>query len=194
MRIGLFGGTFDPPHLGHLIVARDALESLCLDQVHFMPAHRSPFKRDVEVSAAEDRWDLVQAALEGEPRFVAARHEIDRDAPSYTVDTLRLLVDAYPRVEWVLLVGADQWASFASWRDPEGIGALARVGVLTREGQSTDAVPGDLEVDWTRVDVTRIDISSSQIRARRRAGRSIRYLVPEVVRTLIESKGLYATC
>lgn len=194
MRIGLFGGTFDPPHLGHLIVARDALESLDLDQVRFMPAHVSPFKRDTQVSSAEDRWQLVQAAIAGEERFEASRDEIDRDPPSYTVDTLRDLVAAQPDAEWTLLVGADQWASFSSWRDPAAIGALARIAVLTRDGQRPEQGPTGLDVEWTRVDVTRIDISSSRIRARRRAGRSIRYLVPEAVRTLIESKGLYATC
>lgn len=194
MRVGLFGGTFDPPHLGHLIAAQDALEELGLDRVRFVPAQASPFKTEDRETSPSERLAMVEAAIAGHDDFELCRDELDRPAPSYTIDTVRALRAAEPEVELTLLIGVDQWASLARWRDPLELATLARLAVLAREGQDPTQVHPGLEVDWMQVDVTRIDISSSQIRARRRAGRSIRYLVPDAVRTLIESKGLYVTC
>lgn len=194
MDVGLFGGTFDPPHVGHLVAGLDAREHLGLDRIVFLPARRSPFKPADEGTSAEDRLTMVQLAVAGDPGFGVSRVEMDREPPSYTVDTLRHLATEQPAVRWTLLVGVDQWASFARWREPQEIGRLARIGVLTREGQDPGAVDPGVDVDWVRVPVTRIDISSSALRERLRRGRSVRYLVPESVREFIESKELYAPC
>jgi nicotinate-nucleotide adenylyltransferase len=194
MEVGLFGGSFDPPHVGHLIAAQDVLERLGLSRVRFVPARVSPFKVDEEGAApAELRLAMVEAALAGHPGLEADRSELDREPPSYTVDTLRALRRAEPDVRWTLLVGSDQWASFGRWREPEAILQLASVVVMSRDGADVETRTG-LDSPPRTVPVTRIDVSSTDIRARVRQGRSIRYLVPEPVRALIAANGLYATC
>lgn len=190
--IGIFGGSFDPPHVGHLIVAQDALERLGLSRVRFVPAHASPFKSDgVESTPAALRLRMVEAAVEAHPGFAVDRAEIDRPAPSWTIDTVEAWRAAQPEVRWTLLVGADQWSAFTRWREAERLASLTRVVVLHREG--SDAGDGP-DLPHEDLAVTRIDVSSSGIRARVREGRSIRYLVPEAVRALIEANGLYTTC
>jgi len=193
MRVGVFGGTFDPPHVGHLIVAQDAMESLGLDRVRLVPAHVSPLKTEGPTGTPPDlRLEMVRRAAAGHPGFEISGAEVERDPPSYTVDTLREFSEAEPDVEWTLLLGADQWADFDRWRDPGTIAELARIVVLTRAG--ADARPVRAGVDHEVLEVPRVDVSASDIRRRARTGRSIRYLVPEAVRTLIDEKGLYATC
>jgi nicotinate-nucleotide adenylyltransferase len=194
MRIGIFGGTFDPPHLGHLIAAQDARTALGLDRIRFVPAHRSPLKTEDSGTTPEDRFELVCAATAGDEQFEVSRDELDRPAPSYTVDSLAAWTRAEPGIQFTLLIGLDQWASFDQWREPEQIGRMAHIGVLKRgEGDARQVAP-NLDVAWTEVPVTRIDISSTQVREYLREGRSVRYLVPEAVRSLIEAKGLYSTC
>jgi nicotinate-nucleotide adenylyltransferase len=192
--VGVFGGTFDPPHVGHLVAARDALEYLGLDVVRFVPAHRSPFKREGASSGPGDRLEMVTRAVASDPALRVSRDEIERDPPSYTVDTLRRFSAGEPGTRWTLLLGADQWASFAEWREPHEIARLARIAVLTREGRDPEVMKGGVDVPIIRVPVTRLDISSSEIRERVGRGRSVRYLVPEPVRAFIESKELYAPC
>lgn len=191
VEIGVFGGSFDPPHLGHLNVARDAMEFLGLDRVLFVPARRSPFKGEEDTATSgADRSALCEAALEGADGFAVWRGELDRPAPSYTVDTLEAL--ALPDRRLTLLVGTDTWAHFHRWHRPRRILELARVGVLTRGGYEGPEEPGG-EGPWpcVRVPVRGIDISSSEIRARAEEGRSIRFLVPEAVRRIIEHQSLY---
>lgn len=192
MEVGIFGGSFDPPHLGHMIVAMDALEKLGLDSVRFVPANVSPFKTGEEdTTDPRLRLRMVEAAVDGHPAFRVDRSEIEREGPSWTIDTIDALRAAEPDVRWSLLVGADQWSAFDRWREAERLASVARVVVLAREGLDPQAGP---ELPHLDLPVTRIDISSSGIRARVREGRSIRYLVPEPVRALIEANGLYATC
>lgn len=193
-RVGVFGGTFDPPHVGHLVAARDAREALGLDEVRFVPAHRSPFKEGDAGTAPDVRWSMVACAVAEDDDFTVSRVEIDRPAPSFTVETLRLLSEREPEVEWTLLLGVDQWASFADWKDPREIARLARIAVLTREGRDPASVDPGVPVDRTVVPVTRLDVSSSDLRERVASGRSIRHLVPEAVRAFIESKELYGPC
>lgn len=185
--IGIFGGSFDPVHHGHLIVARAAREQLGLTQVRFVPTGRQPLKRG-HAAAAVDRLAMVEAAIAGEPGFAVEPLEVLRDGPSYTVETLQVLAAQHPGVPLVLLLGADAAADFARWRDPQGIRALARVVVLTRDG-ARGAGPADLEV----VRVPAVEISATAIRARVRAGQSIRWLVPDSVAALIAARGLYLT-
>jgi nicotinate-nucleotide adenylyltransferase len=193
VEIGVFGGSFDPPHLGHLNVARDALEWLELDQVLFVPARRSPFKGRVEGAApGAVRKGLCEAAIREEPGMAVWDGELHRPEPSYTVDTLASLQEPGRRL--TLLLGADQWAQFHRWREPRRILDMARVGVLTRGGyEGPDGPSGDGPWPCVRVPVRRIEVSSTEIRRRARAGRSIRFLVPEAVRRIIEHQSLYGS-
>lgn len=185
MRLGLFGGTFDPPHIGHLIAAQDALIALGLDRVHFIPAASPPHKQSRVISPADVRVGLLRAALSGDDRFVVDDIELRRTGPSYTVDTLREYAARDAHCELYLLIGADQWAEFETWRDPGEIRRLATVVVLTREGSGGDA--RGVQV----VPVTRIDVTSTEIRRRVTEHLPIRYLVPDAVANLIESQRLY---
>jgi len=196
MRIGVFGGTFDPPHAGHVAVAEDARSELDLDRVLLIPAHVSPFKMGERgITDPEVRLRMTEAAVRGSAGLEVDRIELDRDPPSYTVDTLRALKERMPDAELVLLLGADQWASFARWKDAREIARLADIAVMAREGEDPDDIdpgfaPGD-EVTWHPVDVRRVDVSSTEIRERVREGRSIADLVPPPVARLIEEHELY---
>ncbi len=190
-RLGILGGTFDPPHLGHLIVARDAAEALELDRVLLVLAARPPLKSRA-TTPAELRLQMLEAALADDPVLEASDLEMRREGPSFTVDTLAELRALYPDTELVLLIGADQWRQLASWKDPVGIARLARVAVMARSGESQASVDPGVPVTSRTVPVTRIDVSATEVRARVRQGRSIRHLVPEGVRRIIEREALYA--
>ncbi len=194
-KLGIFGGTFDPPHTGHLIAAQDVFEALSLDRLLFVPARRSPTKEHAPEASGDARLRMVSVAIEGDSRFRVSDIELDRGAPSYTIDTLQSLAEAYPHARLVLLIGADQWADFSRWREPGGIAALAELALMTRLGDRPSEVDSGLDeapnFPFTEVPVTRVDVSSSLVRSRVRVGRSIRYLVPEPVRRIIEADNLY---
>lgn len=191
MRLGVFGGTFDPPHLGHLIVAQDACTALALDGVLFVPAASPPHKLGRAHTPASLRLEMLQAATAGDARFRPCDIELRRHGPSYTVDTLRQLASEEPAAELVLLIGADQAREFATWRSPDDIARLAAVVALSREGQASSREP---ELAWLRwLPVTRIDISATDIRRRVAAGEPIHYLVPAAVEAIIRREGLYRT-
>jgi nicotinate-nucleotide adenylyltransferase len=190
-RLGVLGGTFDPPHLGHLIAARDAAEALGLDKVLLVLAPRPPLKSRVS-TAAELRLQMLEAALADDPVLEASDLEMQREGPSFTIDTLTELGRLYPGAELVLLIGVDQWRQLASWKDPVGIARLARVAVMARSGESPASVDPGVPVVSEAVPVTRIDISATAVRARVLQGKSIRHLVPEGVRRIIEREALYA--
>lgn len=184
MRLGLFGGTFDPPHIGHLIVAQDALAALAVERIVFIPAALPPHKRDREVTPAALRLAMLRAATAGNPHFEVDPLELEREGPSYTVDTLRAWARRQPDARLVLIMGADQYAELDGWKEPEAVRRLAEIAVLAR-GDETAAGPA------TVVGVRRIDVSSTEIRARVGEGRSIRYLVPPAVEALIREQALY---
>jgi nicotinate-nucleotide adenylyltransferase len=195
---GIFGGTFDPPHTGHLIVAQDAALALGLDRIVFIPAAQPPHKLGSTVSPAELRARMIELAVAGDDRFRVDRLELDRTGPSYTVDTLRALGTASPDVSWTLLMGEDQYTEFGTWRAPEEIRSRARLAVLARggapvaaEGSGRRPSVQELGGGAVRVAVTRIDISSTEVRARVAAGLPIRYLVPERVAAFIFERRLY---
>jgi nicotinate-nucleotide adenylyltransferase len=194
-RTAVFGGTFDPPHVGHLAVAQDVHEALGLDTVVFVPAARPPHKEGMRITDAEVRFRMVEAAVGEDPRFRVSRLELEREGPSWTVDTLRRLRDQDPGGTLFLLLGADQWAGFGSWREPEAILELAAPVLMSRNGDHPEEVdpglPSGLRPDFRDVRVTRMDLSSTELRRRVREGRPIRYLVPEPVRRIIESEKLY---
>lgn len=186
------GGTFDPPHFGHLVAAQDVADALDLDGVHFEVAARSPLKPDQRPAPGEARLAMLEAAIASDPRFRVGTGELERGGPSYTIDTIRALGAADPVAEWFLIIGVDQLERFREWREPEELARLSTLVVVDRSGTGAHVVaPGDLDVPFESIPVTRMDVSSSQVRDRVRAGRSIRYLVPEAVRRIIEERGLY---
>ncbi len=189
MKIGIFGGTFDPPHIGHLIAAQDACERLLLDRLLFIPAGMPPHKLDHVVSPAALRLEMLAAALLDERRFQVCDLELRRAGPSYTADTLRELKEMYPGDELYLLLGADQVRDLHTWHQPEEVARLSCIVLVSRAGIE---VSPELE-SMTRfsVRVTRIDVSASEIRRRVAEGRAIRYLVPRAVEAIIVERGLY---
>lgn len=189
-RIGIFGGTFDPPHLGHLIVAQDALVALGLERVLFIPAAVPPHKIQREITPAALRLELLRAAVAGDPRFEVSDLELRRAGPSYTVDTLRELQERHPAASLYFLLGVDQFRELHGWREPEAISRLATLAVIGREGELGEGAVAT-RFPHRMVAATRIDISATAVRARVAAGEPIRYLVPERVAAVIEREGLY---
>ena len=190
MRLGVLGGTFDPPHVGHLIAAGDAFESLALDKLVFIPVAAQPLKTDAPAGASpEQRLEMVRLAIQGDPRFSVSDTEIRRGGLSYTVDTLETIKRENPAATVFLIVGMDALAGFERWKNPERIRELAEIAVLSRTGErGVDAkVGGGVTVVGTR----RIDISSSEIRQRLAAGKSIHGFVAESVESYIATMKLY---
>ncbi len=187
MATGLLGGSFDPVHHGHLIAADRAAEALGLERVLFVPCARQPFKEVGPIAAASHRAAMLRAAIAGHPRFSLETLELDRPAPSYTVDTLRALRARWPGERLVLLVGADAAAELPRWRDAAEVARIAEVAVMTRPGCPEVSSPLVRHVVATPA----IEISVRDIRARCLAGKSVRYLVPEAVAEYIEKHRLY---
>lgn len=185
--IGLLGGSFDPIHHGHLLVAQAVLEALDLEELRFVPARSQPFKGGRHSAPAETRARMVAVAIAGEPRFRLERAELDRPGPSYTVDTLRALRVAEPDREFALLVGADAARDLPAWREADALPALATIVVFARPGAEMPELPWPVR----RLTVPGVDISATEIRRRVAAGHPIRYWVPEAVAECIASDRLY---
>jgi nicotinate-nucleotide adenylyltransferase len=188
--IGLYGGTFDPPHMGHLIVAAHVREELGLDQILFMPALTPPHKQDRDVTPAELRLAMVRLAIDGDASFAVSDLEIERGGVSYTVETVKALLALHPGAALTVLIGMDNLVDFGTWRDPAGILALARVAVMTRPGYVPGA-GGAYLTQMTLCEVPHIGIAARDIRRRVAEGKSIRYLVPDAVGSFIHEHGLY---
>ncbi len=187
MRIGVLGGSFNPPHNGHLIIASDAFEALGLDRLYVIPAAANPLKeRQAHAPSPEQRLEMVRLTFGGDNRFEVSPIEIERGGLSYTVDTLETLAGRHPEAELVLLLGIDSLKGFDKWRRPERIRELATLAALAR-GDGEKEVPQDVEIVTTR----RIDVSSTEIRARLTEGRPIRGFVAESVERFISSAELY---
>ena len=183
-RIGVFGGTFDPVHVGHLAIALAALESVPLDRVLFVPVWRSPLKDRDPLASTADRVAMLETAIASEPRFALSRAELEREGVSYTVDTLEELRS---QGELFLILGSDALADLARWRAPDRIRELATILVAARPGApEPDAMHGARTFD-----APRLDISSRELRARAARGMSLRYLVPDAVWEHIKRHGLY---
>jgi nicotinate-nucleotide adenylyltransferase len=190
-RIGVLGGTFDPPHIAHLVLAASACQDLDLDQVWFIPAGRPPHKRNHPVSPAKVRLELLRRALRGRPEFRAISLEIDRRGPSYTVDTLETLHGRFPATDWWLLVGSDMLRDLPNWRRPRRLLELVGIAAMARPGH-----PGRWPAQlprrrYRKIDAPRLDLSSSELRERVARGASIRFLVPEAVESYILRHRLY---
>jgi len=189
VRLGIFGGSFDPPHLGHLLPVIDAAETLNLDAVRFVPAAVQPFKVGRATASPMDRFAMTERLVAGLPGFSVDPTEIQRAGLSFTVDTLAAIAAATPGTELTLLLGADAFALFDQWREPERIRRLATVAVLVRGG---DAMPVVDETSGVRLlQSRRVDISSTELRARVAAGRTIRGFVPDAVADYIAEHRLY---
>lgn len=187
-RIGLLGGTFDPPHLGHLVAAEEARVNLDLDAVHFVVAGEPWMKR--RCSPAEDRVRMVELALEGNTDFVVNRTEVDRDGPTYTVDTLEDLRSRHAQVRLFFLLGADAAARVPEWKKGERCLDLATFVALTRPGYDLDLTGPTLE-QVRRLEIPAIDVSSTDLRNRFRQGRAVRYQVTRAVEAFVRDRGLY---
>ncbi len=187
VRRGIFGGSFDPIHNGHLIVARHAADRLPLDRVHFVPAREQPFKHGRHGAAPEARLAMLLLAVAEDPRFVADARELGRAGPSYTVDTVREVRAEWPEDELFLLVGSDAAREFPLWREAPRLAELARVVVLTRPGSEPPAhgLVGEVLV------VPEVPISATAIRRRVGHGEDVRDAVPPPVADYIESHHLY---
>ncbi len=181
-KIGIFGGTFDPVHHAHLILARFALEKFALERIIFVPARVSPHKND-SVATPETRLQMLRSAIEGEPKFEADDCELQRDPPSYTIDTVHTLKDKNPGAHLFLLIGDDNLAGLPSWRGFEDLRHMVTFVVLQRA--FTPVAHEYLNVD------RRIDISATEIRQRIASGRTIHFLVPQAVEQIIRERGLY---
>jgi nicotinate-nucleotide adenylyltransferase len=197
-RIGLLGGTFNPPHVGHLICAQDAWSQLGLDRVLLVPVHTPPHKEAPADPGVEHRVALCEAAVGDDPRLGVSRIDADVPGPSYTVDTLKRLHDARPGDHLTFIVGGDMARSLPRWREPEAILALAELGVAAREGvgredilEALSGLPSAAE-RLRFFEMPRIDISSTMVRDRIAAGAPVRYLVGNAVAGYISREGLYA--
>lgn len=192
-KIGIYGGTFDPIHIGHLVMAEQARQAAGLEEVWFVPAPIPPHKQGVATSA-KDRFTMVERAVADHPSFRASRVEMDRSGPSYTVDTVRLLCREQPDTRFFLIVGADMVLDLPRWVRIEEILASVEVIGLMRPGVKLDMeqLPDHIKdrVTWVKEGVT-VDLSSTWIRNRVAQGGSVRYLVPEPVRQYMEAHRLY---
>jgi nicotinate-nucleotide adenylyltransferase len=192
VRLGIFGGSFDPPHVGHLLVAEDACEELALDRLVFVPAARQPLKAGREVADAAHRLAMVRLLADGNPRFEVSAVEVERAGLSFTVETLTHFAAQYPAAERFFLVGADVMTTFAQWREPERVLQLARLVVLHR----ADAAPADVPAGGDRAAIRqlstrRIDVSSTEIRQRVRDGKPVRGFVTDNIAAYIARHDLY---
>ncbi len=196
-RIGIFGGTFDPPHLAHLILACEARAQLGLDRLLWVLTSVPPHKLGQQITPLEDRLKMLELALAGEPSFEISRVDIDRPGPHYSADTMKLLHAANPGAVLVFLIGEDSLRDLTTWHEPEKlvaecdeIGVMRRPGVLTDPSALEKEVPG-LTARVHFVDAPLLEISSNDIRRRAADGKPFRYFVPQAVYEYILNKNLY---
>jgi nicotinate-nucleotide adenylyltransferase len=195
--IGVLGSAFNPPHLGHLALAQEALWQLGLSEVILVPTGEAPHKRIADDPGREPRMAMTRLAAADDSRFSVSAVEVDRDGPSYTYETLELLAGDRGQTELVFVMGADAAVGLESWREPERVVELARLAVARRSGVSdaeVESVLRGLGADGraTMLDMPQFGVSSSAVRARAAAGKPLRYLVPESVGRFIEEKGIYS--
>ncbi len=186
-RIGVLGGTFDPIHIGHLAAASEVFSALSLDRVLVVPAAEQPFKAGREVASGKDRLAMARLAVRDDPRFEVSAVDIERGAPTYTIDTLRELAEENPGATWYFVTGADALARLDEWRESEHLRTLATFVGVTRPGYE---IPQGLP-DVPLVEVPALGVSSTDVRRRVSLGLPIRYLVPDVVADYIGEHDLY---
>lgn len=200
MRLGLFGGTFDPIHLGHLLLAEQCREQCRLDAVWFLPSANPPHKQGIAITSAQARVEMLEMAIAGHPEFSVSKLELERSGTTYTVDTLEQLKHEEPARELFFLIGADSLADLVDWREPGRILQLATIVAVNRGREplpQTRALEAKVGRDGMerimRVSMPGIDFSSTDIRRRLKEGRSIRYLVPRAVEVYAREHKLYTS-
>lgn len=196
MKLAIMGGTFNPIHIGHLVCAEEAVWQYGLDKVLFMPTGFPPHKEILEGASSEHRFRMCAIATAGNPRFEVSRYEIDRKQISYTVNTVRHFRSELPDAELYFITGADAVLEILEWKDPQELLTMATLIAATRPGYPLDKISGALNVflrenSVKMMEIPGIGVSSTLIRSRVGAGKSIRYLVLEGVRQFIQEKGLY---
>ncbi len=200
MRIGVFGGTFDPVHYGHLILGEQAREQVRLDQVWFVPAAQPPHKAGRPVTPFRHRAEMLHLAVAGYEPFRVDELESERPGPSFTADTLDELNRRHPGHEWFLLVGSDTLAELPTWHDPAGVVRRAALVVMVRAGGGVApadevharlGLPADVALRMHVIQAPLVDLSASDLRRRVAEGRSVRYLLPRAVECYVEEKHLY---
>ncbi|MBI3467470.1 MAG: nicotinate-nucleotide adenylyltransferase [Planctomycetes bacterium] len=200
MRLGIFGGTFDPIHIGHLILAEHCREACRLDRVLFVPAGQPPHKTGQPITSGKLRREMVELAIAGHPAFGVSTIELDREGPSYSADTLTEISRQDPHAELFFLIGSDSLIDLPTWYDPDRIVSLATLVFATRPSSNLPdfaplrSVLGDARIEQLGkhvVQIPAVHISSSTIRARVASGQTIRYLVPRAVECFIETHKLY---
>lgn len=194
-RIGILGGTFDPPHVGHMVLADCALESLALDALLFVPAADPPHKHGTRVPIAH-RLPMLEQALTLDPRYRLSRADVDRPGPHYSVDMVRIIQGQYPDAELFFCMGSDSLRDLPTWHQPEGLIAQARLAVMQRPDADVplsihaDLFP-QLQARLVVIDAPRLEVSSTEIVERLRQGKTVRFLVPDPVLDYIESNQVY---
>ena len=196
LRIGVLGGTFDPPHVGHLVLAEYGLETLGLSQVLFVPAGDPPHKPGMTRTAAEHRLAMMRLAIAGEPRFVLSRADSDRPGPHYSVDMLRILHREFPDAELYFLMGGDSFRDLPRWHTPGELLPLCHFAVMNRcdvevSPDMHEAIVPGLAARTIMMDIPLVAASSTEIATRLRTGKTARYLVPPPVLDYIASHGMY---
>jgi nicotinate-nucleotide adenylyltransferase len=190
-RLGILGGSFDPIHLGHLMIAQEALWQCKLDAILFVVTANPPHKRAPEADV-EDRFRMVELAVSGEPAFEPSRIEIERGGESYTAETLRELRRIYPNASFCLIVGADSVLDFSVWKEPEAVIDMAQVAVAPRPGFDLSKMEPRLQGKTVVFQSPTLALSSTMIRKRLHEGKPVRFLVPDVVEKYIRERGLYS--
>lgn len=199
MRLGIYGGSFDPVHFGHLLMAESFREQFELDQLWLIPAAQPPHKQHRKLAPAKDRLEMLNLATSGHAALSVSTIEIDRDGVSYTVDTLSAVAEENPDAKLFLLIGSESLADLPTWREPKRICELATPAVVHRRGTDVDfdVLAGLVsqerlaQIRDCQIDNPMIEISSTDIRERIATGRSIRYRTPRAVEKYIETHGLY---
>jgi nicotinate-nucleotide adenylyltransferase len=198
MRIGIFGGTFDPPHIGHLILAAESKSQLNLDRLLWVLTPDPPHKQNMRLTSVEERLEMVQAAIQDDPAFELSRVEIDRPGPHYAVETVHLLAKAFPDADLAYLIGGDSLRDLPTWYHPqELVDACAMIGVMRRPGDEVNMealetqLPG-IKAKAAVVKAPLLEISATEIRSRIAAGKPFRYYLPEAVYKIIRERGLYS--
>lgn len=193
MKIGLYGGTFDPVHIAHLIIADIACEELHLDRLVFMPCASPPHKNNAQLTPGEDRLSMLELAIAGHSQFSCSDYEIRQGGTSYTIDTVQYLYKQYnlSKRDFFLIIGADNLAEFHTWKHPEKILEICQLGVAARPDHKLIFTPGNLQPEVTRLSVPLLEISSTMIRQRVQCDQSITFFVPGPVQEYIHQHHLY---
>jgi nicotinate-nucleotide adenylyltransferase len=187
MKIGILGGTFNPIHIGHLILAEEAREKLSLDEIIFVPAYLPPHKDSADIAPAKQRLEMVKVAIRTNRKFSVSDIEIKRDGRSYTIDTLRAFKEIYPRDELYFIIGSDLLKYLDEWKELKDIITMVKFIAATRPGYALEKIPSHIST----LPIRAVDVSGFEIRQAIREGKSFRYLVPEAVFRYICKKRLY---